>query len=297
MNIKWQYGTPMPVKRVGHTAVWLNGQVYVGGGSETEYMPSETIDCYDPICDSWSSISTPYSYFSVTKLKNNLILAGGMDKNYKKTKDILTLNVSQFKIYTKMSIVRTLATAVGYQGILIITGGKDDNDLVLSSTELFDSKNEQWYTCSNLPQPHFELQSVIADNTLYLLSGYKRSRLSSKKVLAASLDALSSHELKWDAFPDTPCFWPASMSVHDTHLLLLGGVSTIEYQDVCSYDIYKLNKQDSNTSWKLAGHIPVERYSSVAVTTVDNKIIIMGGSNDMREMTNTVLIGSCEPQW
>ena len=35
----------------------------------------------------------------------------------------------------------------------------------ISSTELFDSSNGQWYMSNDLPQPHSWLQSVIVDNT------------------------------------------------------------------------------------------------------------------------------------
>ena len=61
----------MPVGRVGHTAVWLNGLVYIGGASESRHMtktvPSYTIDCYDLIINLWGShIETPYSYFAMT---------------------------------------------------------------------------------------------------------------------------------------------------------------------------------------------------------------------------------------
>ena len=39
-----------------------------------------------------------------------------------------------------------------------------------------------------------------------------------------------------------------------------------EHQNSCSCNIYKLNKQVGAVSWELAGHIPLERYSSIAVT-------------------------------
>ena len=55
------------------------------------------------------------------------------------------------------------------QKYMLITGGKDGKGKALSSTELFDSTNGQWYTCSDLSQPHYWLRSVIVDNILYLL--------------------------------------------------------------------------------------------------------------------------------
>ena len=60
-----------------------------------------------------------------------------------------------------MIMAKSHATATGHQGMLIITGGKDDKGNTLSTTELFDSYNGQWYVPNDLPQPHFWLQSVI----------------------------------------------------------------------------------------------------------------------------------------
>ena len=71
---------------VDHTAVQLNGLVYVGGGSETRVGASYTINCYDPLKNSWSStVNTPYCYFAMTTLNNKLLIAGGEDKSYKVT--------------------------------------------------------------------------------------------------------------------------------------------------------------------------------------------------------------------
>ena len=172
MNIKWEEGAPAPVGRYGHTAVWLNGLVYVGGGIEAGYQLSYIINCYDPVNNSWSSsINTTYCDFAMTTLNNKLVTAGGMDRSDKTTTQVLTLDAGQLKNYTKMVTARSSATAAGHEGMLIITGGVDDKYNILSSTELFDSNNGQWYKCSDLPQPHFCLRSVIVDNILYVLSG------------------------------------------------------------------------------------------------------------------------------
>ena len=184
----------------GHKAVWLNGLVYVGGGYEAGVLEgSYTINCYDSVKNSWSStINTPYCYYAMTKLNNKLLIAGGWDKSYKVTNKILTMDDGQLKNYTKMTIARTHATAAGHQKMLIITGGKDDKNKTSSSTELFDSTNGRWYTCSDLPQLHYWLQSVIVDNILYLLGKRNKDGYDSPAVFTALLDNLSRCQLKWD---------------------------------------------------------------------------------------------------
>ena len=291
MNIKWEEGAPAPVGRYRHTAVCLNGVIYVGGGIETGWNASYIINCYDPVNNSWSSsINTPYCFFTMTTLNNKLVTAGGQGSNNKRTNQILTLDAGQLKNYTKMITARSSATAAGHQGMLIITGGDDDKGNILSSTEVFDSNNRQWFTTSDLPQPHCELQSVIANNILYLLGGTNKDRYNSPAVFTAPLDTLSAHHLNWNTHQDTPWCNSVSVSVNGTHLLIVGGYN----KGKCISDIHILNKV--SYSWEAIGHIPSAAESSAAVSTADNRVIVIGGENHKREYTNTVWIGSCEPQ-
>ena len=278
--------------RADHTAVWLNGLVYVGGGNETGGA-SYIINCYDTVNNSWSSpINTPYRHFAMTTLNNKLLIAGGRDKSYKKTNQILTMDAGQLKNYTKMITARSYATATGHQGMLIITGGVDDKGK-LSSTELFDSSNGQWYVTNDLPQPHTSLKSVIVDNILYLLGGYNKDG-TSPAVFTAPLDTLSRHQLKWNTLQDTPWCSSAPASVYGTHLLIVGGRKMIGDKYTRTSDVYKLNKVSH--SWEAIGHIPSARSRSAVVSTADNRVIVIGGWNDEGVSTNTVWIGSCDPQ-
>ena len=290
MNFQWKEGAPAPVARYGHTAVWLNGLVYVGGGSETGWKASFMISCYDPVNNLWSSsIKTPYSFFAMTTLSNNLLIAGGIDKSYKLTNCVLRMDADQFKNYTKMIRGRSSPAAVGYQGMLIITGGKDNENDKLSSTELFDSATGQWYTCNDLPRPHSWLQSVIIDDMLYLLDGLNHGGASTA-VFTASLDTLKRHELRWSTHQDTP--WPnlTPVSVCSKTLLTVGGCRS----KILTSNIYKLNKVNHN--WEVIGCIPSERESTSAVSTSDNTIIVVGGLSKNEKITKTVWIGSCNPQ-
>ena len=281
--------------RVEHTAVWLNGLVYVGGGYETGWKSSYTINCYDPVNNSWGSpINTPYCLFAMTTFNTILLIAGGEDKSGKKTNQILTMAAGQLKNYTKMITARSDATATGHQGMLIITGGRDDKDKRLSSTELFDSSNGQWYVTNDLPQPHYQLRSVIVDNTLYLLGGINKDGYPSPAVFTAPLDTLSRHQLKWNTLQDTPWRFSAPLSVYGTHLLIVGGVKKIGDKFTRTSDVYKLNKVSH--SWEAIGYIPSAREASAAVSTADNRVIVIGGLNDKVVPTNTVWIGSCDPQ-
>ena len=295
VNFKWEEGAPTAVSGRGHIAIWLNGVVYVGGGYEVEAQGSHFINCYDHVKGSWAPpINTPYCFFAMATMKNSLFIVGGQDKAYKRTNQILTLDAGQLKNYTNMITAISSTTAIGHQAMLIIAGGWDDEGKILSSTEIYDSNIGQWYTCNDLPQPCHSLRSAIVDNTLYLLGGFNDSHKSSAAVFSAPLDSLSRHQLKWNTHKDTPWCCSTPMGMHSTHLLIIGGHNKVGNNSyIRTSNVYKLKKSSHN--WKVIGCTPSARCSVAAVSTVDNKIIVIGGRNDNGKPTNTVWIGSSEP--
>jgi len=275
------------VKGVYHTAVLCDGKVYIGGGGL-----SNRIDVYTPANNSWSPspINNTYYFFAMTTLNNQLITAGGRDRSHKVTNEIFSLDDGHLKEYTWMITPRYDTTAAGHKGTMIITGGVDAQYRRLSTTELFDNNTGQWYTTSNLPLPHSELLPVIIDNTLYLLGGVNQNGIS-PAVFTASLDTLS---LKWSSQQDTPWCRSTPLSIQGRHLLTVGGVKKTGSHYVPTSDICMFNKVSH--SWEVIGQIPSAREGAAVVSIADNKIVVVGGSDDEGYCTNTVWIGSCEPQ-
>ena len=295
MKIKWQHGAPTPVGGGDHTGVLCDGKVYIGGGRDNTLVPLHRIDVYNPFKNSWSPspINTTYGFFAMTTLNNQLITAGGRDRSLKVTNKIFSLDGDHLKEYTRMITPRYWATATGHQGTLIITGGKDDQGRTLATTELYNSTTGQWYTTSDLPLPHSWLQSVIIGNTLYLLGGCNQDGMS-PAVFTAPLDTLSSHQLKWSSQQDTPWCCSAPVSIQGRHLLTVGGVKKTGSGYVFTSDINMFNKVSH--SWEAIGHIPSARSVLAVVSVADNKIVVVGGEDDKGQFTNSVWIGSCEPQ-
>jgi len=299
VSIKWQDGVPAPVGCV-HTAVLLGGKVYIGGGSEGRVgslpqTPSYRINIYSLTDNSWSPspINTSYYYFAMTTLNNELITAGGKDRSVKVTNQIFSLNGDHLKNYTRMITPRYRATAAGHQGTLIITGGKDSKSRTLATTELFNTITGQWYSTNDLPLPHYGLHSVIVENTLYLLGETNNDGMS-PEVFASPLDTLSSHKLQWSSPQCSPSCHSAPVSMQGKHLLTVGGMKKTGSDYVYTSDIYKLNKVSD--SWVVIGQIPSARNGPAAVNVADNKIVVVGGLDDKGHYTNTVWIGSFEPQ-
>ena len=86
----------------------------------------------------------PYCLFAMTALNNNLLTVGKKNKSFKTTDQILALDATgHLSNYTKMITARSLSTVAAYQGVLIITGGKDNKGIKWASTEVFNSSTKQ----------------------------------------------------------------------------------------------------------------------------------------------------------
>ena len=185
---------------------------------------------------------------------------------------------------------RYCATAAVHQSILMLMGGINNSWRVLGSTELFDSTTSQWYVSEDLPIPHYWLQSVVLNNTLYLLGGFDKHHKYSPQVFSTTLEALSNHQLKWNSENPTPYCRPASATLLGTDLVLIGGVDATGYEGATS-NIYMLNK--ITKSWDIIGHTPSETDAPSTVNIAENQIIVIGGVNydDGMEYTNNSWIG------
>ena len=302
MNIKWQDGAPAPVGRVDHTAALSGGKVYIGGGDEggvskfSRRTVSYRIDIYSPTNNSWSPspIDTSYHWFAMTTLNNQLITAGGLDRSHEVTNKIFSLDSDHLKEYTRMITPRYSSTAAGHQGTLIIAGGRDNQGRILATTELFNSTTGQWHTTSDLPLPLYDLHSLIADDTLYLLGETNQDHKMPPAVFAAPLDTLFSHKLQWSSQQDTPWCHSAPVSVQGRHLLTVGGMKWTGSAYVYTSNIHKFNKVSH--SWEAIGQIPSARRAPTAVSIADDKIVVVGGFDDKGHFANTLWIGLCEPQ-
>ncbi|XP_065905003.1 uncharacterized protein [Dysidea avara] len=301
VSIKWREGTPAPENQAYHTAVFHEGNIYVGGGiNQQKGDPSFKIEVYNPEKDMWgASIDLSRCWFALTTLNNRLVIAGGQTSGLKVTKKIFLLESYRLKLYcTKMTKPRFKASAVGHQGTLIIVGGLTEGKKcyeIIPSTELFDSINKQWYTTDQLPLPQYGLRSVIADNVLYLLGGIDQDGKASPAVFTASLDTLFSFQLKWISHQDFLWLRSAPVSMQGRQVLVMGGTK-LEDSGVSTStsDIHMFNK--ISDKWDVIGQMPFERRDPAVVGLPSNKIVVIGGLNYKDKVTDGVWVGSCRPQ-
>ena len=275
VNIKWEEGAPAPVTSTGHTAVLFKGAIYVGGGACDNKDDNCRINIYHPDTNKWDdAIDTPHGAFAMTVLVNKLIIVGGMvSSSSKATNKLLILQSGQWKDYSQMPTARFFASAVSHQSMMIVMGGTFLNQTI-STTELLNSTTGQWFTCDDLPRPLDIFQSVIVGDILYTLGGGTTGNKDSKAVYAASLDTLSSHQLKWQQLADTPWTGSAAVNLNNEYLLAVGGAAA--HDTVCVLNREK-GSMITSTSWESIGSLPNVHSFSSAVSLAD-QIIMIGGT-------------------
>ena len=236
-------------------------------------------------------------------IQNKLILVGGAFKVreffpfqiYFLTSDnLVTLNEDNYKVYVeeynRMNVSRSSATSVGYKDMLIITGGLHGPlQKVLSSTELLNTTTDQWFTCDDLPQPHFCMQPTILGASLYL-SGGKSESGDSSTVFTASLDTLLQGQITWKPIQNTPRYRSAATGVCGTNLVAIGG-----YDKCRSFTSDVFTIDHDTHSWKIISQIPEERVIPSVITTSDDKIVVLGGAvldhHQKVKITKTIWFG------
>ena len=293
-TVKWKELAPLPVHHAAHSAVLLGGNVYVGGGyegtSDNDRQYCYRLDVYNLTTNQWSSspITTPYGFYAMTVLDDKLVTAGGLTKDDEVVKKVLVLNAGQWDNYSEMPTARFCETAVGYHSMLIVIGGgiRVEGEWVrVSTTELLDTTNGCWYTCNNLPSPHQQLKFAIMNDKLYLLGGFDKDLNPSPQVFT-SLDTLSTHQLNWQSAPNTPWCGSAPVVLYNKFLLTVGGRRQSRTSEVNIFN-------PSTGQWKHLTNIPAARGGPAVVGVADN-IIVIGGTTNNGEYSNTIWIGMFE---
>ena len=290
VNIKWEEGAPAPVATSSHSVALFNGAIYMGGGVCVDKDDKYKINIYHPGTNKWDdAIDTPHAFFAMTVLADKLIIVGGKVRGSSKfTNKLLTLHSGQWKDYSKMPTTRGYASAVSHQSIMIVIGGICRLK-VLSTTELLDSTTGQWFVYDDLPQPLYVLQSVIVGDILYTLAGLTTDGKGFKGVHAASLDALSSHQLRWLQLADTPWQGSAAVSLYNKYLLAVGGAAV--HDTVCV--LKEKDTLTTQTLWESIGSLPnVHSFSSAVSLT--NQIIMIVGDDENGCSHKKVTIGTLQ---
>ena len=262
--------------------------MYIGGGIASSDMERQTVTVYDPRQDSYDTLPLyTCKWFSMAVVNNHLVLVGGIDVQTNKVTNKLGAWNEQSNRWTHPLPPMTTActspsVATHNNRWLVVIGGYDGKNS-LSRVEILDTtESRQWYNAVSLLQPCSHALLATIGNMCYLLGGYTRGGVPSKKVFGVCLDDLISQAISqpangsapptpspWQSLPDTPLILSTTLAFKGALLAVGGGYGG-------SIAIY--HYQPSSRSWIKAGKLPSGRSQCTCTVLPSGDLYVTGGS-------------------
>jgi len=277
--IWWEDGPHVPVTRGNCTAIIYHGLIYLSSIYEGNnfHRCSTTINMYNIEKEIWnpSCITTPHFCFGVTVVNDHLVIVGGMVEMLPLilTDKVYALAGEEWETFATLLSPKASPTALGIKSLLLVIGGSNNKDEVISDVEILDTTTGQWQVCTSLPEPQVRLKSTVIGTTLYLMGGGGINHNPSQAAFSISLDSLGSNVLEWCHLPPTPLVLSSPVGAYDEYLLVIGGKRRRNGEWCRSSDIYFLNP--ASWRWERVGLIPAAR--TAGAVSDGKRIFVFGG--------------------
>ena len=285
LQLRWRRGPDMPLRKGGYIqSVMVQQKVYIGGenNSFNSHENDHKVMEYDILSGKWSTLP-PYRAcdFGMVKINNQLVLVGGLEQDSR----IKLLGAWRAESkewthpYPEMPTARSQCSAVMYNKWLVVAGGWSEQGLHLSSVEIMDTINKQWYTGPPTPTAWTSMKTATVGDTCYFMGGSTSG--STNKVYSVSLSTLTSQLLNpksatkrkgqiWKEVSGLQVFESTPLSINGS-LLALGGWKDDEA--VTEIHIY----QPETGEWVKVGDLPPQHYQCTSVMISDREILVAGG--------------------
>ena len=124
---------------------------------------------------SWTSITLPYCYMSLTTYQSKFVLVGGRHpKSREVTDQLLTSATGEDwqPSLPPMPTKRYSTASISAPEFLVVAGGKGSDDRSLNVVEVL--LGDLWNTVDPLPQPCWDMCSTLHDGNFYFTGGDKQ---------------------------------------------------------------------------------------------------------------------------
>ena len=260
------------------TVVLHEGTIYVGGGTTGKSKENLCkVLIYNPDTQSVLSIDTKVKFFSLVVVNNKLTTVGGLGDNKTPSDKIYSWDKTT-KEWSEscppMPTARRSTTSITYGCYLIVIGGALSDTVTV--IEVLDIPNKKWYTGPSLPENMYNVQTVVVENSLYLLGGCSTSvwYCSLPKLITGAISAFYNLSQLWKRLSNLPFRYSAA-ALLGRHLLAIGG---LDEKVTNMTDLIHCYSPDNNR-WEKAGSLRTGRRNCTAVKMLDETIFVIGGAD------------------
>ena len=239
VKLRWRERKRMPSKMCRWSdAVVDDSAVYVRNEDRRE------IYSYDITSGAWSQLPKCVDASGpIVLISGYLTTVGGYDSNELFSLTGKGSGGKWTKKFPPMPTKRHWTTALCTETMLIVAGGCGVCGEVLSTVEVMNTENYQWYTAADLPESMHKASATVCGGRIYVLGGTDGSNIYTKSIYTcyfsallqscklsspgAHLEKISSVDraITWSKVTDLPVTRSTCVSFHG-RLLAIGGVDS-----------------------------------------------------------------------
>ena len=263
LRLSWKTLPTAPVTSFEHTSAVVGEIAY--------FKSARSVWEYNSTSQQWNQLPEhPLWGFSLVSAENELLTVGGFYSNKLKVMKFSNklFNYVEGKWvekYPPMPTKRWECATFYKNPELIVLGGAQGNDSDLTSVEVLNIFNKQWYRVKSLPSPSRQLSLSVCGDYMYIHDAQPESKFS---VVRCSLLSLVIY---WEEIASLPVRTSTLVTVNG-HLLAMGGKSSEDS------DLRRIHRYDPDTdSWQIVSQMKIGRSRCAVAVLPDNKLMVVGG--------------------
>ena len=285
--------------------------VYVFGGACVDIKDEDKVQVFNLEELTWTILPqpTPQVRCRGEIVNNQITLIGGREsESCRVTNKLSTLVDNTWRAVFPPMPTRRIGPATLYKdGILIVAGGRTQDDTTLQSIDVMRVTTKQWSTLVNftLPRPLRNHKFISCGDVVYICNGGyiaehqkgKHRYTLLKSTWKMSWDilneaVLSDHPVEGRQWMELPCQTPfrASSSFSSPHSLFTVGGNDSEGHPQSAVHIYS----PSQSKWVSLGQLKVPRMLSGTVQLGERALLVIGGLNNRLTINKDTVLSSVE---
>ena len=272
VSLNWEELPELPVSMYRANSVWHNGRLHVRGGVASAWAWTGDARLYSYF-ESWSFMDTPTYWYGLTIYDDHLTLVGGMEyPSHTLTNKIWLLQSlgedgrEEWKedAIPPMPTRRSGVSAVGYDKVLLVAGGEDENYQPMKTVELYQLG--QWRSTTPLPRPCTDMSSTVMGSHVVFAGGRGQGR----EVYCRSVDTIKSKTLQWERLADAPLENSSITTLHGVLLAIGGHTGSSESAAMFGFSAH-------TRSWHHFFNLPQPLSSTSTAVIPTGQIVAVGG--------------------